>query len=537
MRRDAELGDLVHVPGSDLDLEGVRLRAEHRGVKRLVRVGFRDRDVVLHPARHRGPLLVDQAEDPITIPHCLDNHPEGQEVEDIRHVHLLPPELLIDRIHVLDAPVDGPVDAVGEKQAFDDPPNLGEPPFGGVGAILDLVLETLPLFRVEIAEAKVLHLHLDASDPESIGDGRIDVEGLLGDGDLPVGPQKAQGSHVVQPVGQLDQDDAYIVHGGEKKPAEVLGFRGLARRERTLLISLSKTSMFVLWLALLSTAVLCQLRAYLERAGKMLAFVLGFGILVLLSLILAEGAWQIMSWLGQSGIINGSHGDFVLRTFAISSIVIALFMRYLYVASEWRRSIVLEAQARISALQALIRPHFLFNSMNTIASLTRSNPRQAEEAVEDLSDLLRATLSSPRDLSSLQQELEIAETYERIEKLRLGDRLTVRWDFGDVPMTALVPTLTLQPLLENAIYHGIELMPDGGEVSVSGRRDGNTLEIRMSNPVSDGQARHVDGNQMALSNIEQRFELAFGASGGFDIDASKERFIVTLRFPVEEERP
>jgi two-component system sensor histidine kinase AlgZ len=257
----------------------------------------------------------------------------------------------------------------------------------------------------------------------------------------------------------------------------------------------------------------------------------------LLSLILAEGAWQTMSWLGQSGIINGSHGGFVLRTFAISAIVIALFMRYLYVASEWRRSIVLEAQARISALQALIRPHFLFNSMNTIASLTRSNPRQAEEAVEDLSDLLRATLSSPRDLSSLQQELEIAETYERIEKLRLGDRLTVRWDFGDVPMTALVPTLTLQPLLENAIYHGIELMPDGGEVSVTGRRDGDTLEIRMSNPLSDGQARHIDGNQMALSNIEQRFELAFGGSGGIDIDNSKDRFSVTLRFPAAEERP
>jgi two-component system sensor histidine kinase AlgZ len=244
-----------------------------------------------------------------------------------------------------------------------------------------------------------------------------------------------------------------------------------------------------------------------------------------------------MAWLGQSGIINASHGGFVLRTFAISSIVIALFMRYLYVASEWRRSIVLEAQARIGALQALIRPHFLFNSMNTIASLTRSNPRQAEEAVEDLSDLLRATLSSPRDLSSLQQELEIAETYERIEKLRLGERLAVRWDFGDIPMTALVPTLTLQPLLENAIYHGIELMPEGGEVTVSGKRDGDTLEIRMSNPVNDGQARHVDGNQMALSNIEQRFELAFGGSGDINIENSRDRFVVTLRFPAEDKRP
>ena len=302
------------------------------------------------------------------------------------------------------------------------------------------------------------------------------------------------------------------------------------------LIGLSKTSLFVLWLALLSAAVMCQLRPYLERAGKLLAFVLGFVLLVALSLVLAEGAWQVMAWLDQTTIIAGPHETFILRTLAISAIVIALFMRYLYVASEWRRSIVLEAQARISALQALIRPHFLFNSMNTIASLTRSNPRQAEEAVEDLSDLLRATLSSPRELSTLQQELEVAETYQRIEQLRLGERLKVRWELGDLPMTAMMPTLTLQPLLENAIYHGIELLPEGGEVVATGRRDGMMLEICISNPIPDGKARDVDGNQMALSNIEQRFELAFGGNGGVDIDKRSDRFQVALRFPAEDRR-
>jgi len=300
------------------------------------------------------------------------------------------------------------------------------------------------------------------------------------------------------------------------------------------LISLSKTSLFILWLALLSAAVMCQLRPHLERAGKMLAFVLGFLVLVLLSLVLAEGAWQTMVWLNQPSIIEGPHGTFMLRTFAISAIVIALFMRYLYVTSEWRRSIVLEAQARISALQALIRPHFLFNSMNTIASLTRSNPQQAEEAVEDLSDLLRATLSSPRDLSTLRQELEVAETYQRIEQLRLGERLRVRWELDELPMTARVPTLTLQPLLENAIYHGIELLPDGGEVVATGRRAGAMLEIRITNPLASDGARSDDGNQMALANIQQRFELAFGVNGGVDIDASKDRFTITLRFPAEE---
>jgi two-component system sensor histidine kinase AlgZ len=298
------------------------------------------------------------------------------------------------------------------------------------------------------------------------------------------------------------------------------------------LVSLSKTSLFVLWLSLLGAALLCQLRSWLERAGKTAAFVLGFVILNGLCLLLAEVAWQLMRALGQTAIFDDPHGTFILRTFAIGSIIIALGMRYLYVSSEWRRSVVLEAQARISALQALIRPHFLFNSMNTIASLTRSNPQKAEEAVEDLSDLLRVTLQSPQDMSSLQQELDIAKTYERIEKLRLDDRLSVRWELGDVPENVRLPTFTIQPLLENAIYHGIELLPGGGEIVVSGRQAGDDCVIAISNPVAGGPARSSDGNKMALSNIQQRFELAFAGSGSVEPDERDGLYTVTLRFPV-----
>ena len=142
--------------------------------------------------------------------------------------------------------------------------------------------------------------------------------------------------------------------------------------------------------------------------------------------------YQLTRIYGEAVIINESHAGFILRTFAISSIVIALAMRYLYISSEWRRSIVLEAQARISALQALIRPHFLFNSMNTIASLTRTDPGRAEEAVEDLADLLRANLGGPKDRTTLKEELEVAAIYQRIEKLRLGERLNVRLERGRI---------------------------------------------------------------------------------------------------------
>ena len=209
-------------------------------------------------------------------------------------------------------------------------------------------------------------------------------------------------------------------------------------------------------------------------------------------------------------------------------------MRYLYVSSEWRRSIVLEAQARISALQALIRPHFLFNSMNTIASLTRTDPRQAEEAVEDLSDLMRANLGSTGNRTTLKEELEVAAIYQRIEKLRLGDRLRVRWDVDDLPMRALIPRLTIQPLLENAIYHGIELLPDGGDVVVTGNRDGKQLVITVSNPVASDNERAKGGNKMAMSNIRQRFELAYDRGASVDVDDAVESYTVTLRFPYDE---
>lgn len=300
------------------------------------------------------------------------------------------------------------------------------------------------------------------------------------------------------------------------------------------LTELSKMSMYVLWLALLGTAVLCRIRPWAEKQGNTEAFVICFVVLEVMCLALAEVTYWLTVRFGQAVIIDDTHAGFVASTFAISSIVIALAMRYLYVSSEWRRSIMLEAQARISALQALIRPHFLFNSMNTIASLTRSNPKQAEEAIEDLADLLRANLGATKDRTTLKEELEVAAIYQRIEKLRLGDRLSVRWDVAELPMRALIPSLTIQPLLENAIYHGIELLPDGGEVNVSGKRIDDDLRISISNPVASDQARKKGGNKMAMANIRQRFELAYGNRAKVDVEETDSDYSVQLQFPCEE---
>lgn len=299
-------------------------------------------------------------------------------------------------------------------------------------------------------------------------------------------------------------------------------------------LDLYKISFFVLWFALLGSGILCHLRGRLEALGPTRAFVAAFALLLGLTAVLAEIAWQLTSVFSDLYYIGDSHAVFVGRTLAIGAIIIGLAMRYLYISSEWRRSIFLEAQSRISALQALIRPHFLFNSMNTIASLTRTDPRQAEEAVEDLSDLLRANLGAAKDRTSIKQELELAAIYQRIEKLRLGDRLKVRWDVGDLPMRALIPSLTIQPLLENAIYHGIELLPEGGEVTVTGKRDGKYLDIKIANPVAKDAPRKTDGNQMALANTRQRYELAYGNRASVDVVDGGDHYAVSIRFPAEE---
>lgn len=300
------------------------------------------------------------------------------------------------------------------------------------------------------------------------------------------------------------------------------------------LTELSKMSMYVLWLALLGTGLLSKIVPWAEKQGSTAAFVICFVVLEIMCLLLAEVAWRITGFYAEAVVINDTHSGFIFRTFAASSIVIALAMRYLYISSEWRRSIVLEAQARISALQALIRPHFLFNSMNTIASLTRSNPKQAEEAIEDLSDLLRANLGVQKNRAALKEELEVAAIYQRIEKLRLGDRLKVRWNVAELPMRAQIPSLTIQPLLENAIYHGIELLPDGGEVVVTGKRNGDKLEIEMKNPIAQDRTRRTGGNNMAFSNIRQRFELAYGPNAKVEVTETDSDYSVRLVFPYDE---
>lgn len=299
------------------------------------------------------------------------------------------------------------------------------------------------------------------------------------------------------------------------------------------LLALSTTSLYILWLALVCAAVTCAIRPYLTGMPRLTALLIVFALLQGINVAISEAGWWLNTRLGSGQLTALDHGDFVIRNSLIFAIVSAMALRYLFVAGEWRRNVTLEAKARIRALQARIRPHFLFNSMNTIAALTRSEPARAEEAIEDLADLFRATLAESEHRIALKEELEVARIYQRMEQLRLGERLRVDWQVSDLPMRALIPGLTVQPLLENAIYHGIEPLADGGTVVVRGARtDSGLIELTVTNPVAERKVpSERRGNQMALDNIRRRFALAFDDSATVTIEQSADRYEVQLRFP------
>jgi two-component system sensor histidine kinase AlgZ len=296
------------------------------------------------------------------------------------------------------------------------------------------------------------------------------------------------------------------------------------------------TSFFLLWIGLASAGLLCWSRARLARLTENQASVIALLIPVAVTLLVCEAAMR----LGQPGgmgtgilqLFPKERGPFMLRSAGIAFIATALALRYFYVTHQWRRNVQREARSRIDALQARIRPHFLFNSMNTIASLTRTDPARAEEAVEDLADLFRASLSETRQQISLKEELEVARIYQRIEQLRLGNRLRVEWLVTELPMRAQVPSLLIQPLLENAIYHGIEPLPEGGTVQVRGQVNHGLIELSIENPLAPSKAEQPrSGNRIALDNVRQRLALAYGEQGTLHIEQGGGRFKATLKFP------
>jgi two-component system sensor histidine kinase AlgZ len=188
-------------------------------------------------------------------------------------------------------------------------------------------------------------------------------------------------------------------------------------------------------------------------------------------------------------------------------------------------------EARLQALQARIRPHFLFNSLNAVLSLIRKEPMKAETALEDLADLFRVFMAENRDLAPLSREMELARQYLGIELLRLGERLQVEWHTDNMPLDALIPPLTLQPLLENAVYHGIEPSSSPGIIDINVYRARDEVHIDIRNPYFRDGGQHHAGNKMAMGNIRERLALHFDAEASLKTTVGSDYYQVHITLP------
>jgi two-component system sensor histidine kinase AlgZ len=290
-------------------------------------------------------------------------------------------------------------------------------------------------------------------------------------------------------------------------------------------------SLYLQWITLFSSALLCSVRKHLMNLPNTLAAMLAFILIVTVIISLSV----FLEWL-QTGEISWQKP---LRNGLIGTMLAALLIRYLYVSSELSRQSKAELTARLEALQARIRPHFLFNSMNTIASLIAIDPDKAEKAVEDLSALFRATLGNHNTAVSIDEEIKLCKRYIAMEQLRLGNRLTVSWQLDDLPTTATIPLLTLQPIIENAIYHGIQPSSKPGwiEISISAKTpyestetNGSELTLKVANSLPLNKTSSHSGQKMALGNIQARLKAIYGEETNMKAEVIDNSYVTEITY-------
>ena len=293
-------------------------------------------------------------------------------------------------------------------------------------------------------------------------------------------------------------------------------------------------SFYVQWSVLICAAALCRLRLHVHSQNLNVILFISFTVLVGINLLIS----LLAAWVSERFFVQDLGLDWLLKNQLTTMIIAALVLHYFYVQWVGRMRAKSELQARVQALQSRIRPHFLFNSMNIIASLIHIDPDKAEQAVEDLSELFRASLKEAGSETSLETEIQLCKKYITIEKLRLAERLEVEWYLAKYLSTSTlkIPQLTIQPLIENAIYHGIAPNPDGGTVEIyidsqleKGRQK-NTLQVK--NPVYQQALgkRHENGNQMALKNIRHRLEVLYGEDVRLATEQDGQFFILTIEY-------
>ena len=295
--------------------------------------------------------------------------------------------------------------------------------------------------------------------------------------------------------------------------------------------TLALSSIYIQWNGLLSLIFLCALRKYLSSYNRYIIASLSYIGLLILFLLISEVTYSLVHYLHlQPLLLSTDRLTFHIYNIVIGGIISGIALRYFYILHQWKLKTEAEAQSRLQLLQARIRPHFLFNSMNTIASLTRTNPELAEQVTIDLADLFRFLFQENQPLVSWAKELQIAKQYLQIESLRIAERLRIHLSVDSVPDNEKLPVLTLQTVLENAIYHGIEPSIDGGNITITAQCQSSQIEINIINSHTTRQKTRM-GNQMALKNIHQRLGAHFGDNAGIVVKDNNNEFTVKIFFP------
>lgn len=269
---------------------------------------------------------------------------------------------------------------------------------------------------------------------------------------------------------------------------------------------LGLSTLFVQWVTLLTLLLLCQLQKRRPNLAPKQLSAWAFAILLTCTTLVSFAAFILLTEKGWEPQVDLNL--FILHNLLIATVVGIIGLQFYLMHLERNQRIAAQSRAELDALQARIRPHFLFNSLNTAAELTREDPEAAETALLNLSSLFRAALNAG-EASTLKAEINLAKAYIDLERWRLGDRLSVSWDLPDQLPDIPLPALTLQPLLENAVGHGIERTTRGGSISVSLLQSEHNITLLITNPAGEKPTR-LKGNGMAIDNIRKRLELLSG---------------------------
>lgn len=301
------------------------------------------------------------------------------------------------------------------------------------------------------------------------------------------------------------------------------------------ILFLARGGFFVLWCGLLSAAVLCGLRERLnQRPVAQTAAISLALVLAVVACVSVGSQWLMQGAFTGSGLWQLSAVSIVSQL-GVAAVIVGMALRVAYLEYRLRQRERTELASRLQALTARIHPHFLFNSLNTIAALVHEQAEQAEKAAEDLAALLRASLDDAGDQWSWAEEKALCERYLSIERARLGQRLQWSWQDAAMPVDASIPRLSVQPLVENAVLHGIQRCPEGGTVVVTAGLEQSELNIGVSNPVvPDTGVREAEGLSLALDNIRQRVQALYGDSAGLECGPEDGQFKARLhwRLPV-----